>query len=241
MALAKTLKKIGVLVGNCFGFVGNRMFEPYMREAQFLVEEGASVQEVDLALVNFGMALGPMAVGDLAGLDVGWRIRQENQHLMSSGTRQPLVSDLLCEQGRFGQKTGKGWYLYAEGSRTPVVDPTIGELIEACATKAGIRRRSITSEEIVQRTVFALIDEGARILEEGIALRPVDIDVIYVYGYGFPAYRGGPMWYADTLGLANVYRQICRFQQQHGALWTPAPLLKRLADSGQRFEDLSKG
>lgn len=240
MALAKTLKKVGVLVGNCFGFVGNRMFDPYMREAQFLVEEGASVQEVDAALVNFGMALGPMAVGDLAGLDVSWRIRQEIKHLIPPGTRQPLVSDLLCEQGRYGQKTGKGWYLYPEGSRAPVADPAVAELIESCAAKAGIQRRSISAEEIVQRTVFALINEGAKILEEGIALRPVDIDIIYLYGYGFPPHRGGPMWYADTLGLADVYRKVCEFQQQHGALWTPAPLLKELADSGKRFSELGK-
>ncbi|MBX3421146.1 MAG: enoyl-CoA hydratase/isomerase family protein [Pirellulaceae bacterium] len=240
MALAKTLKKVGVLVGNCFGFVGNRMVDPYMREAQFLVEEGASVQEVDAALVDFGMAMGPLAVGDLAGLDVSWRIRQETKHLIVPGTRQPLVCDVLCEQGRYGQKTGKGWYLYPQGSRTPVADPVVAELIEACAAKAGIQRRSVSSEEIVQRTIYALINEGAKILEEGIALRPVDIDIIYIYGYGFPAHRGGPMWYADTVGLAHVYKQICRFEQQHGASWTPAPLLKRLADAGQKFADMPK-
>lgn len=240
MALAKTLKKVGVLVGNCFGFVGNRMFEPYMREAQLLVEEGASVQEVDSALVNFGMALGPLAVGDLAGLDVGWRIRQETKHLVTPGTRQPLVSDILCEQGRFGQKTGKGWYLYPEGSRTPTADPAVAELIETCATQAGIQRRSISPDEIVQRTVFALINEGAKILDEGIALRAVDIDIIYLYGYGFPAYRGGPMWYADSLGLDAVYQQICQFERQHGSSWAPAPLLKSLAEAGQKFADLPK-
>ncbi len=237
MVLAKTLKKVGVLVGNCFGFVGNRMFDPYMRESQFLVEEGATVQEVDAALTNFGMALGPMAVGDLAGLDVSWRIRQEFKHLIAPGIRQPLVSDLLCEQGRYGQKTGKGWYLYPEGSRAPVADASVAELIETCAAKAGIARRSISQEEIVQRTIFALINEGAKILEERIALRPVDIDIIYLFGYGFPAFRGGPMWYADTLGLANVYNKVCEFQQQHGALWTPAPLLKKLAESGKKFVD----
>jgi len=240
MALAKTLNKVGVLVGNCNGFVGNRMFGPYLREAQFLVEEGARVEEVDAALVEFGMALGPMAVADLAGLDVGWRIKKEYQHLIPPGLRQPLVSDTLCEQGRFGQKTGAGWYRYPEGSRVPMPDPEVEKLIEESALKAGIVRRTISRDEIIERTVYALINEGARILAEGIALRAVDIDIIYIYGYGFPAYRGGPMWYADTVGIKKVYDRICHFEQQHGPAWTPAPLLKSLAESGRKFSDLDK-
>ncbi len=202
LTLAKTLGKVGVLVGNCRGFVGNRMFHGYQREAQFLLEEGARVEEVDAALVDFGMAMGPLAVGDLAGLDVGWRIRKEYQHLTPKDQRVPLVADRLCERGHYGQKTGAGWYRYPEGSRTPTPDPEVEQLIEECARSAGITRRKISPAEIIERTVYALVNEGARILEEGFALRASDIDIVYVHGYGFPAYRGGPMWYADTVGLA---------------------------------------
>jgi 3-hydroxyacyl-CoA dehydrogenase len=237
LALAKALGKVGVLVGNCRGFVGNRMYGPYQREAQFLLEEGAKVAEVDAALADFGMALGPLAVGDLAGLDVGWRIRKEYRHLEPAGQRVPLVADRLCEMGRFGQKTGAGWYRYEPGSRTPVLDPEVERLIEECAAAAGIRRRPIGPEEIVERTVYALINEGARILEEGFALRAVDIDIIYVNGYGFPAHRGGPMWYADTVGLKKVYERIREFEQRHGPWWAPAPLLERLAAAGRTFAD----
>jgi 3-hydroxyacyl-CoA dehydrogenase len=238
MGLAKTLGKVGVLVGNCRGFVGNRMFHSYQREAQFLLEEGATVEQVDTALTDFGLAMGPLAVGDLAGLDVGWRIRKEYRHLVPTGQRVPLVADRLCEKGRYGQKTGAGWYRYPEGSRAPVADPEVQRLIEESARGAGIPRRTIAPEEIVARTVYALVNEGARILEEGIALRAVDIDIVYVHGYGFPAYRGGPMWYADTVVLKQVYDCVCRFEQQHGELWRPAPLLQRLAESGRTFADL---
>jgi 3-hydroxyacyl-CoA dehydrogenase len=240
MALAKTLGKVGVLVGNCRGFVGNRMFALYQREAQFLVEEGAKVEEVDAALVDFGMAMGPLAVGDLAGLDVGWRIRKEYRHLTPKDQRDPLVADRLCEMGRYGQKTGAGWYRYEAGSRTPLPDPEVEKIIEDCARQAGIQRRSISREEIIERTIYALINEGAKILEEGFALRAVDIDIIYINGYGFPAYRGGPMWYADTVGLKKVYERIRDFERQHGTLWTPAALLQRLAEAGKTFADLDK-
>jgi 3-hydroxyacyl-CoA dehydrogenase len=237
LALARTLGKVGVVVGNCRGFVGNRMFHPYQREAQFLLEEGATVEEVDRALVDFGMAMGPLAVGDLAGLDVGWRIRKEHRHLTPAGQRDPLVADRLCEMGRFGQKTGAGWYRYEAGSRTPAPDPEVERLIEEAARKAGIVRRKISPEEIVERTVYALVNEGARILDEGMALRAGDIDVIYMNGYGFPAYRGGPMWYADTVGLKTVHERVRAFERQHGALWAPAPLLARLAESSKTFAD----
>ncbi len=240
MALAKTLKKVGVLVGNCHGFVGNRMFGPYQREAQFLVEEGASVQEVDAALVDFGMALGPFSVADLAGLDVAWRIRHEVQHQVPQGTRQPLVLDTLYERGRYGQKTGAGWYRYPDGSRMAIPDPDVQQWIEEKSHQSGIVRRDISKEEIVERVLYPLINEGAKILAEGIAARAVDIDMIYLYGYGFPAYRGGPMWYADTVGLHRVYERICQFEQQHGAEWSPAPLLKKLAESGKKFSDLDR-
>ena len=237
MALAKTLNKVGVLVGNCHGFVGNRMFEPYLREAQFLVEEGARVEEVDAAMVEFGAALGPLAVADLAGLDVGWRIKNGIRHLIPKDIRQPLIADRLYELGRYGQKTKAGWYRYPEGSRAAMPDPEVQQLVEESARKAGIVRRVISSEEIVERIVYALINEGAKILSDGIALRAVDIDIIYIYGYGFPAYRGGPMWYADTVGIKKVHDRICEFERQHGAQWTPAPLLTSLAKSEKNFSD----
>jgi 3-hydroxyacyl-CoA dehydrogenase len=239
MQLSKQLGKIGVLVGNCRGFVGNRMFHPYVREAVFLVEEGASPEAVDKALYDFGMALGPFATGDLAGLDVGWRIRKEYRHLEKPGVRQPIVGDRLCELGRYGQKTGAGWYRY-DDQRRATVDPEVNQLVRKWAQEAGIAQHTISSEEIVDRCVYALVNEGARILEEGIARRAVDIDIIYLNGYGFPAYRGGPMWYADTIGLRNVYERICNFHREHGELWEPAPLLKHLAQEGKTFAEFSK-
>jgi len=239
MQLSKKLGKVGVLVGNCMGFVGNRMFGPYRREAQFLVEEGATVEAVDSALYEYGMAMGPLATGDLAGLDVGWRIRKEYRHLQQPGVRQPIAEDYLCELGRYGQKTGAGWYKYDENRRA-IPDPAVAELVRKWAAEAGIAQRQISAEEIVDRCLYALVNEGARILEEGYALRAVDIDIIYLNGYGFPAYRGGPMWYADTVGLKRVYDRIGEFRRQHGELWTPAPLLKQLADQGKTFAEFSK-
>ncbi len=236
MQLSRKLGKIGVLVGNCMGFVGNRMFGPYRREAQFLVEEGASVEAVDTALYEFGMAMGPLATGDLAGLDVGWRIRKEYRHLQKPGLRQPFTEDRLCELGRFGQKTGAGWYKYDE-NRKASPDPEVAALIRKWTSEAGIPQRQISSEEIVDRCLYALVNEGARILEEGYALRAVDIDIIYLNGYGFPAYRGGPMWYADTVGLKKVYERIRELQQRHGGWWEPAPLLKGLAEQGKTFAE----
>jgi len=239
MQLSRKLGKIGVLVGNCRGFVGNRMFHPYVRESVFLVEEGASVEAVDQALVEFGMAMGPLAVGDLAGLDVGWRIRKEYRHLEKPGIRQAMAGDRLCELGRFGQKTGAGWYKY-DANRRASPDPEVAELVRNWAREAGIPQRKISTEEIVDRCLYALVNEGARILEEGYALRSVDIDIIYLNGYGFPAYRGGPMWFADTVGLPKVYERIAEFQRQHGPLWEPAPLLAELAKQGRRFADFRR-
>jgi len=239
MQLSKKLGKIGVLVGNCRGFVGNRMFGPYRREAQFLIEEGAEVEAVDQALVEFGNAMGPLATGDLAGLDVGWRIRKEYRHLEKPGIRQPFAEDRLCEMGRYGQKTVRGWYCYDENRRASV-DPEVSALVRKWSTDAGIPQRQISDAEIVDRCIYALVNEGARILEEGYALRAVDIDIIYLNGYGFPGYRGGPMWYADTVGLQKVYQRICEFHQQHGELWEPAPLLQRLAEAGKTFAELDK-
>ena len=239
MQLSKTLGKVGVLVGNCRGFVGNRMFGPYRREAQFLIEEGAGIEAVDQTLSDFGMAMGPLATGDLAGLDVGWRIRKEYRHLEVPGIRQPFVEDRLCELGRYGQKTGAGWYKY-DDQRRASPDPAVGELIRKWVEEAGIVQRQISAAEITDRCLYALVNEGARILEEGYALRASDIDIIYINGYGFPAYRGGPMWYADTVGLKRVYDRICEFQRQHGETWQPAPLLKQLAEQGKTFAEFGR-
>ncbi|HJT89365.1 MAG TPA: 3-hydroxyacyl-CoA dehydrogenase NAD-binding domain-containing protein, partial [Bryobacteraceae bacterium] len=240
MALAKKLNKIGVVAGNRRGFIGNRMLTPYLREAQFLVEEGASVEQVNDALHDFGMAMGPLAMSDLAGLDIGWRARKEFQHLEKPGVRRPLVADRLCELGHFGQKTGRGWSRYDE-NRNRLPDPDTAALIAHTAHEAGIPRRDITAEEIVDRCIFALVNEGAQLLGEGVALRAVDIDIVYLHGYGFPSWRGGPMFYADTVGPARVLERIEEFRKWHGPdLWTPAPLLKELAESGQTFESMDK-
>ncbi|HEV8069500.1 MAG TPA: 3-hydroxyacyl-CoA dehydrogenase NAD-binding domain-containing protein [Planctomycetaceae bacterium] len=237
MALAKKLGKVGVLVGNCWGFVGNRMFGPYMREAAFLVEEGAKVQDVDAALFEFGMAMGPLAVGDLAGLDVGYKVRKEAEHKVPAGMRPHLADNRLVEAGRHGQKTGAGWYKYEKGNRAPMPDPEAEKIIVAAVKEANIAQRKIGKEEIIERTIYGLINEGAAILDEGHALRSVDIDIVYIYGYGFPAFRGGPMFYADTIGLKKVYDRVCQFEKEHGFWWKPSPLLKRLAEAGQTFAD----
>ena len=236
MGLARKLKKVGVLVGNCRGFVGNRMIHQYGREAQFLVEEGALPQDVDGALYAYGMAMGPLAMGDLAGLDVGYRIRKEYAHLDDPNVRHPVLADRLVESGRHGQKTQAGWYRYDE-QRRPQPDPEVEKLIAETSKELGMERRTISAEEIVDRTIYALVNEGAKILEEGYALRAVDIDIIYVNGYGFPAWRGGPMWYADTVGLPKVLARVEEFHAKFGDLWKPAPLLVELAKSGKRFNE----
>ena len=236
MALARRLGKIGVLVGNCHGFVGNRMFGPYRREAQFLAEEGAKISTIDRVIYEFGAAMGPLAVGDLAGLDIGWRVRKGNPGLFPAGTRRPLAEDALVAAGRYGQKTGAGWYRYgADRSRSE--DPEVEALLRKIAAEAGIAQRAISDDEIRDRIVYSLINEGARILEEGFALRSVDIDIIYLYGYGFPPYRGGPMFYADTIGPAKVLARVEEFHAVHGHWWRPAPLLKELAAAGKTFSE----
>jgi len=240
MALAKRLGKTAVLARNSRGFIGNRMVEPYVRESHFLLEEGASVEEVNESLYDFGMAMGPLAMDDLAGLDVFWRIRQESKHLEKPGVRKPLVADLLYDMGRYGQKSSRGWSKY-EGGRNMVPDPEVAELIEKTATAAGIERKHVTRQEILDRCVLALVNEGAKLLEEGVALRSVDIDVVYLAGYGFPAWRGGPMFYADTIGLKHCLKRIKEFEKRHGSdLWGPAPLLERLAAAGRTFQDLDR-
>jgi 3-hydroxyacyl-CoA dehydrogenase len=237
MKLARTIKKVGVVAGVCDGFIGNRMLHAYFREAGFLLEEGATPQQVDRVIEDFGFAMGPFRVSDLAGLDVGWYIRKRQAATRSPHLRYSKVADRICEMGRFGQKTGAGWYRYEAGSRTPLPDPEIEALIVSAAQEAGIERRQVTDQEILERCIYALVNTGAQILDEGIALRAGDIDIVYIYGYGFPRYRGGPMFYADSVGLDQVYQAVQRFQAAHGEFWTPAPLLERLARSGGRFNE----
>jgi len=241
LAVAKRLRKIGVVVGNCFGFVGNRMLYSYGRENQFLLLEGAAPEYIDQTLVNWGMAMGPNAVGDLAGLDVGYKVRQERNDLPDD-PRFYRIADLLVEQGRLGQKTGKGMYRYAAGSRNPTPDPDVQSLINGESEKLGIRRREIAPQEIIERCIYGLITEGARILEDGIAARSSDIDVVWTNGYGFPRYRGGPMHYADSVGIAAVLEQVCELRDRFGAeFWEPPALLKELASRDQRFADFTAG
>jgi 3-hydroxyacyl-CoA dehydrogenase len=234
MAVAKRIAKVPVVVGVCDGFVGNRMLHQYAREAQFLLEEGALPQDVDRVLYNYGLAMGPFTMNDLAGLDVSWRIRRAKG--IPEGVRYCAIADRLCEEGRFGQKTRKGWYLYEEGSRVPVPDPNVEELIRKEAERNGIQSREITDDEILERCLYPLVNEGAKILEEGFAQRASDIDVIYIYGYGYPVHRGGPMFWANTVGLKKVYDKICEFHEKHGEFWKPAPLLKKLAEEGGTFK-----
>lgn len=237
--LARKLGKVGVVVGNCFGFVGNRMLYGYGRENQFLLLEGAAPEYIDRTLEDFGMAMGPNAVGDLAGLDVGYKVRQERADLPDD-PRFYRVADMLVEQGRYGQKTGRGMYRYEKGSRKPIPDPEVHEMIAAEAERLGIERRHIGTEEIIDRCIYGLVTEGARILEEGIAIRPGDIDVVWLNGYGFPRYRGGPMHYADSVGLDRVYKKVCAFRDRFGpTYWEPPALLEELAKKKGRFADLS--
>jgi 3-hydroxyacyl-CoA dehydrogenase len=228
MRIARQVGKVAVLVGVCDGFVGNRMVSPYTREAHFLLEEGASPQQVDQALERFGMAMGPLRMGDLAGLDISWAARKRQAATRPAHLRYCRIADSICEAGRLGQKTGSGFYRYEPGSRTPIPDPEVDRIIARCAAEAGIARAPVSDDDIVARTIYALVNEAARILEEGIARRGSDIDLIYVNGYGFPSARGGPLFYADTVGLDRVLGRIRDFHRQHGELWTPAPLLERL-------------
>jgi 3-hydroxyacyl-CoA dehydrogenase len=238
-AFGKRLGKVPVAVANCRGFVGNRMMLPYMYEAQFLVEEGATPAQVDRALTGFGMAMGIFAVDDMAGLDVAWRVRSEIGYPWPAGGRTPLVADKLCDLVRYGQKTGAGWYAY-QADRKPVEDPFVLELIRSTAAEAGIPQRTFSDTDIVERCIYSLINEGARIVEDGSAHLASDIDVIYVNGYGFPAWRGGPMFHADRVGLQRIYQRVVELHREHGARWEPAPLLKRLAETGQTFRELDR-
>ena len=238
LKLSKTLGKVGVVVGNCFGFVANRMLAYYMREAYLLLEEGASVEQIDRVLTEFGLPVGPFGMQDIAGIDVGARIRQYLKSIGKSRAEGPqsAIPDRLFEMGRYGQKTGAGWYAYdAPGSRTRTTDPLIEQLANEEAKTRGIVRRPIGDEEIIARITTALANEGARVLEEKFATRPGDIDIIYVYGFGFPRHRGGPMFYADTVGLPTVLSRVNEYRARFGDYWEPAPLLERLAAEGRGF------
>jgi 3-hydroxyacyl-CoA dehydrogenase len=237
LKLGKTLKKVPVVSGVCDGFIGNRMLEKYGQQSLFLIDEGATPQQVDAALERWGMAMGPFRMYDMAGNDIGWEIRKrrakERPDMVYS-----RIADRICEQGRFGQKTGKGFYRYEPGSRSALPDPAVDDIIRRYREEVGVEPRAISDEEIVERCIYALVNEGAKILEEGIALRASDIDMVYLTGYGFPPYRGGPMFYADTIGLAKVLSTLQRFQSGYqGAQWKPAPLLVKLAQTSRRFNE----
>ncbi len=237
MQVAKKIRKTAVVSGVCDGFIGNRMVEQYLRQALFLLEEGASPQQVDHALEKFGFAMGPFRMSDLAGNDIGWAIRKR-RYVERPGFVYSRIADRLCEQGRFGQKTGAGWYRYEPGRRDAIPDPKVDEMIAAYRKEKSIASRRIDDAEIVERCVYALVNEGARILEEGIAARASDIDMVYLTGYGFPLHRGGPMLYADMVGPYNVARSMRRFAASGAAdpsFWRPAPLLEKLAAEGKGF------
>ena len=235
VAVAKRIAKVPVVVGVCDGFVGNRMLAARGKQAEKFLFEGALPQQVDAVLTKFGMPMGPFAMGDLAGLDIGWRSRQDR------GIKSE-IADAICEAGRFGQKTGKGYYKYEAGSRSPLPDPEIEKLIEETTAKLGLKRRQIDDQEILERLMYPMINEGARILEEKIAARPSDIDVVWLYGYGWPIYRGGPMFYADSVGLKKIAERLSFYAKQtNDPSLEPTPLLKRLADEGKTFASLAKG
>lgn len=238
MAIAKKIKKTAVVSGVCDGFIGNRMIERYSQQAGFLLDEGATPQQVDKAIEKFGFAMGPFRMGDLAGNDIGWAIRKR-RYAEKPDMKYSKTADLLCEKGRFGQKTGAGWYDYVPGKRDAIPNAEVVQMIEEHRKSLGITPRKISDEEIVQRLVFALVNEGAHILEEGIASKSGDIDMVYLTGYGFPIYRGGPMHYASEVGLFNVVQAMNRFAKNpldDAAFWKPAPLLAKLAAEGKAFQ-----
>jgi 3-hydroxyacyl-CoA dehydrogenase len=234
VSIAKRIAKVPVVVGVCDGFVGNRMLAARSKQSEKFLFEGALPQQVDAVVTKFGLPMGPFAMGDLAGLDIGWRSRKD-RGITSE------IADALCEAGRFGQKTGKGYYKYEGGSRAPLPDPDVEKLIDETLAKLGLKRRQISDDEILERMVYPMINEGARILEEKIASRPSDIDVVWLYGYGWPIYRGGPMFYADQVGLKHIADRLSFYAKQtNDPSLEPAPLLKRLADEGKTFASLAK-
>ena len=237
LTLSKQLGKVGVVVGVCDSFAANRMLYPYSRQAQFLIEEGAFPEQVDKVIYDFGFPMGPFALSDLAGIDVGWRVRQHREPSRPKHLRYSEIADRLYEMGRYGQKTRKGWYNYEEGSRIPMPEPEVVDLVVRTSRELKIDRREISDEEILQRCIYPLINEGARILEEGIVQRASDLDIVWLYGFGFPRYRGGPMFYADSVGLRHVYEVMQGFCEIHEDWLEPAPLLERLAREDKTFAE----
>ncbi len=241
MKMARAVGKIPALARVCYGFIGNRMLRYYGRESQLCLIEGSSPGQIDRAMQEFGMAMGPFAVYDLAGLDIGYTARKALSEEEKGDPRAYCISDAIAEMGRYGQKTGAGYYQYDPETRARTNDPKVMTIVERQAQAQGVSRRDIGDREIVQRLIYALINEGARVLEEGIAQRSGDIDVIYVFGYGFPVARGGPMHFADSVGLKKVYDTICSFHEIHGSKhWAPAPLLEQLANEGGSFAEWGK-
>lgn len=241
MALAKRIRKVAVVSGVCYGFIGNRMLTGYFREAQLCLIEGGTPESIDAAMYDWGMAMGPISVADLAGLDVGYKAREALSEEQRGDPRSYRVPDALVEMGRLGQKSGAGFYDYDPATRKKSSNPAVLEVIEREAKALGIDRQPITADEIVDRLIYALVNEGLKILEEGIAQRPSDIDVVYIYGYGFPAWRGGPMHYADAVGLDTVLARINEFRERFGEeKWTPAPLLEKLVAQGSSIAAFSR-
>jgi 3-hydroxyacyl-CoA dehydrogenase len=238
VALARAIGKVGVVVGVCDGFCANRMLYPYLRQADCLMEEGALPQDIDRALTSFGFAMGPCAMLDMAGQDVARFVRERQLKTWPANMRYSRLADLLCERRRFGSKTGAGWYRYPSGPRSAQPDPEVEAMIAEESQRLGIARRAIADEEIVTRCLYQLVNEGARLLAEGIVERPSDIDLCYVHGMGFPAAKGGPMHWADSIGLKHIHETIVALHKQHDDNWAPAPLLGELVRSGRRFADL---
>lgn len=240
MAVGRTLAKVPVLSRNCPGFIGNRMLSGYTRQGGEIMLSGATPYQIDNVITEFGMPMGPFQMADLVGLDLGWRARKLAGVKPEDVPRTARVSDRLCEMERFGQKNGIGFYIYEKGSRVGRPDPEVVKIAEEVSRELGIKRQDISNEEILKRSLYPLVNEGARILEEGIALRASDIDIVYINGYGFPAYRGGPMFYADQIGLGQVCEELLELQKEHGDIWEPAPLLAKLAASGESFSDYDR-
>jgi len=230
LAIAKKIKKVAAVVGVCYGFAGNRMFSERKREADLLILEGAPPEQVDKVIYDFGFPMGPFALSDLIGLDLGW-----SKETSASAS----IRDLLCESGRFGQKNNSGYYKYEAGSRAPIPDPEVIQMIDDYAAKQGFEKRAISDDEILERCIYPLINEGAKILEEGIAVRPSDLDIIWINGYGWPVYLGGPMFYADLIGLDKVLATLKEFEARFGAAWKPAALIEKLVSEGKGFKDLN--
>ena len=238
MQLGKKLGKVAVLSGNAPGFIGNRILGGYTRQAGEIILQGATPYQVDKVIGEFGMPMGPFQMNDLVGLDLGWRARKLAGVKPEDVPITARVAEKLCELGRFGQKNGRGFYIYTEGSRAGQPDPEVVKLVEDTSAEVGIERREISDEEVLKRCLYAMVNEGARVLADGIALRPCDIDIVYINGYGFPEVTGGPMFWADKQGLDNIYRDIVKFHEEYGDFWKPAPLLERLAKEGKTFSSL---